>query len=125
MSISRRNFLQGTAACAVVAALPAVAVDADNGVAIAQRYFAGGPIFEESIGTYQGVIIRDVRRVYDPQSLARQSLKSWMGNRSTSAVMHPDLVTEAKRLARTCPPQIRPWGVMTSTVLEGVECDGC
>lgn len=92
MIVSRRQFLQGASACAVAAALSdPVMAEADSGVAIAMRYFATRPIFEGSIGTYQGVILR---RGAIPQIVDWASL--------------------------------RPCGLVTSTVLEGIEADdGC
>jgi len=107
MSISRRNFLRGVSACAVAAALPPVAVEADSGVAIAARYFAGGPIFDGSIGTYQGVVLR---KGYPYLS---------------TGALHGDLVEAAKRLAATCHPRVTPYGTFSQTILQGIEFDGC
>jgi|SRR5882724_3804819 len=53
MELSRRNFLRGTAACAVAAAVPLPV--------LAETI---PPIFDGYIGTYNGVIIRQVENLY-------------------------------------------------------------
>lgn len=63
MSISRRNFLRGSTACAAVAAMPLPAA------------LVPLPIFEVSIGIYQGVVVREVMSL--DRAAMRDGLKTW------------------------------------------------
>lgn len=98
MSISRRNFLQGTAACAAAAAIPvpSLAPLAPLGSGVAYRAGAAYPLFAGEIGVYNGIIFREVPAL---------------------PVASPGMLRQLEYLAQ-------PWGFVTATVLEGVESDG-
>lgn len=119
MSISRRNFLTGSAACAV-AALPAM----PDAVPVMWSRNVTPTIFEGAIGTYQGVIIREA---VDLRETARRRLVDWYVQKFTGEIINgrpSDLMRAARGLAPTCHPRITPYGTISETVLEGVECDG-
>ena len=107
--MNRRNFLRGASAVAVAAALPAPVLA--DGPVTAKLLVEHRPIFQGAIGTYQGVVLRSMNmETYDLNAYARQTLKSWF--KGVDAAGPPP----AGGLA---------YGVVTSTVLEGVDADGC
>lgn len=74
MSISRRNFLSGSAACAVAAALPVL----PGAAPVMWSRNVTPPIFEGAIGVYDGVVVRDF---YDLNACAREGLWKWARDR--------------------------------------------
>jgi hypothetical protein len=111
MGVSRRNFLQGSAACAVVGAAP-LPVLADAAPVMWSRNVTP-PIFDGSIGSYQGVILREgvVPRLVD---WWQRNLTDEIINGRQNDLMSDEMVAMAKRLAVTCHPR----------VTEGVWIDG-